>query len=366
VIAYPYNPLKPGDISDYLKPLTQQVGTDTVSYDTGTDDNPSKPRSSFQLPKVGLASRLMIDVTVDGDYTAGGGSGDVAADGRGPQNLISQLKLSVNGKLAWYNVSGFGTMILNATEDATSFPQDAPGTAYTTAPTDVASDIFAYTVGADGLSKFSLEIPIIVAPDNPLAMLLLNNDNTTVQLDIEWNTFGAFSDLAGGASETADVTVAVTLEYFDAVPIDIFNTFVRPMLNVGHWFSEVEQTVTAKGYGANKVVMDNHDTYLGIFHTLILDGVVDTDDVDSVRLVLNTNQTRFNNSRTRQLKQQRDTWGKDLPIFAWDMFAAGGLPSALNADAYTAVESFIDINTGATLGTDARILTIAEKLVALA
>jgi hypothetical protein len=361
----PFNPAAPVNDIDHLIPLTQVIGTDTVTYAAAADPAPSKPRSSWVLPKVGLASRVSLDIDVVLDYTAGGGAGAVAADGRGPFNLVKNLKLTVNGKLAWYNVSGFGTYLLNAVEDATSFPQDAPGTVYTTAPTDVASTIFNYPVNADATGHFHLEIPIIVSPDNPLAMLLLNTDKTTVVLEVEWATGASYAAWTAGATGALTVNTEATLEYFDVPEPAVFDRFIRPMLGFAHWFNETEQAITAKGAGANKVELDNHDTYLGIFHQVILNSVLNTDHIDDVKLMLNTNQVRYSHSAARQLNIQRSWWGKDLPMYAWDFFQAGVLPHALDAERYTTIESFLDVSAGATIGASAKILTIEEKLVTL-
>lgn len=367
LLAYvmPFNPASPVSDMDRLIPLTQVIGTDSLTYAAAADPAPSKPRSSWEVPKAGLASRIFVDIDVVLDYTAGGGAGAVAADGRGPFNLVKNLKLTVNGKLAWYNVSGFGTYLINAVEDSTSFPQDAPGTVYTTAPTDVASTIFNYPVNADATGHFTLEIPVIVSPDNPLAMLLLNADRTNVVLEIEWATGAKYAAWTGGATGAMTVNVEATLEYFDTPEPAVFDRFIRPMLGFAHWFNETEQAIVNKGAGANKVSIDNHDTYLGIFHQVILNSVLNTDHIDDVKLVLNTNQVRYSHSAKRQLDYQRDWWGKDLPFYGWDFFQDGILPHALNAESYTTIESFLDVAAAATVVAGDKIITIEEKLVAL-
>jgi hypothetical protein len=359
-----WDPIEPETtIDDYLKVLTQFMGQDTATFASVTAA-PSKPRMTFTCPPIGLASRILLDCDVAFDLTAGGGSGAAAADGRGPFQLISNIAVRVNGKIGWYNVSGYGTYLLDAIETRHSFPQDAPGTVYTTAPADVASRIFDYPVAADGTAHFGLDVPIVVTPDNPLAMLLLNNDQTTVTVELTLNTLDAYVLVAGGATATATLTVTATLEYFDIPPEDVFQSLFVPMLAVGHWFNETEKSIVAQGVGANVFEADTHDTYLGIYHTVILNGKVDTDHVDDVRLKLNTNQTRHELPAERQLRRQRLQWGKDLPMYAWDLFAEGNLRDALDGDKYTKIQSFLDIS-GATLGTNPRIITITEKLINL-
>lgn len=359
------DPIEPQiDINDYIRLQTQRIGSDTVTHASGTASVPSKPRSTFVLPKVGIASRILLDFVATYDYTAGGGSGAVAADGRGPFQLVDRIQLSVNGSAVWYNVSGFGTYILNAMEQPQAFPVDAPGTAYTTAPTDVYSTLFNYPVNADGDIVFGLEVPLILRPDNPLGMLLLQNDQTTVQLDIVWGNLNAVVALAGGASATLSTTVTAILEYFDIPERSAFMSFFVPMLRWGHWYNEEQQSIVAQGRDANVYQADNHDTYLKIIHALILNAVLDTDHVTDVRLVLNRNAFLFDHTNRAHLRQQRYKIGKDLPVFAWNLFASGNLRDALHADMYTDIRSVIDIS-GATLGTNPRIITTTEKLVDL-
>lgn len=359
------DPIEPQvDINDYIRLQTQRIGSDTVTWASGTNTPASKPRSSFVLPKVGIAARILLDFEGTYDLTIGAGTAAIAADGRGPWQIVDRLQLSVNGAAAWYNVSGFGSYLLNALEEEHAFPQDVPGTAYTTAPRDVASDVFEYPVAADGTARFGIEIPLILRPDNPLGMLLLQNDQTTVSLDVVWGALDAYAALAGGAVATLSTTVTATLEYFDVPPREAFMSFFVPMLRWGHWFNEDSQTIAAQGRDSNIVTLDNHDTYLKVIHTLILNGTVNTDNVDDVRLVLNRNTFLYDHPARTQFRRQRRQQSKDLPALVWNLFARGRLRDALHADLYTDVRSVIDVS-GATLGTNPRIITTTEKLIDL-
>ena len=355
------------DVNDYLRTQTMRVGTDTITWASGSATAPSRARSRFVLPKVGLLSRLYIDidaVSATGyDLTIGAGAAAVAADGRGPFQIVDGVTVKVNGGSGWYDVSGFGTYIVNAVEAADAYPDTGtPGTAYATAPTAIATTLKNYPVAADGRPRFGLEVPFCLGPSNPLGMLLLQNDLTTVELEIRWGSLDAYAALTGGAVATLTLTATVIAEVFDIPPADAFGAFFRPMLRWGHWWREERQDVTASGRGANIVSLDNHDTYLRVFHTLMRNSVLNTDNIDDVRFVLNRNHTLFDHDDATHFRRQRKNVGKDVPVVLHDFFATGTLRDVIHADAYTDIRSEIDLSSVA--GTN-WLLTATEKLVDL-
>lgn len=353
------------DVNDYLRSQTIRVGAATVTWASGTASAPSTARSRFTLPKIGLLSRLFLDI--DGasatafDLTIGAGASAVAADGRGPFQIVDGVTVRINGGSGWFDVSGFGTYIVNMIEDADAFIDAAPGVVYTTAPTDVASTLYAYPV-VDGRPRFGLEIPFCLGPSNPLGMLLLQNDLTTVEVEVRWGNLDAYAALTAGAVATLTLTATLVAEVFDIPPADAFGAFFRPMLRWGHWWREERQDVTSAGRDANIVSLDNHDTYLRVIHTLLRNSVLNTDNVTDLRFVLNRNHTLFDHDDATHLRRQRIAAGKDLPVFAHDFFRTGTMRDVIHADAYTDIRSVIDLDTVA--GTS-WLLTATEKLVDL-
>lgn len=364
------DPLDPNvTVADYLTLQTFEVGSDTVTWASGTATSPSKPRTTFRLPPIGLASRVFIDV--DGgsatayDFTAGGGTGAVAASGEGPWSIVESIQINVNGSTGFYDVSGFGTYLLMAAEERHAFPQDAPGTVYTTAPTDVASDVFDYPAAADGRPRFGFELPLSLLPGSPLGMVLLGNDQTTMDVVLKWATLDKYAVLAGGGTATLTLTATCTLEYFDVPDQAAFDQFVRPMLGWVHWNVENRKDVTSTGAGANVVTLDNHDTYLQVIHTLFINNILNTDAVERIKFLLNRAHTRYDMNKRTFLRRQRHEVGKDLPAFIWTFFSTASLRDAIRADAYTDVRSQIDIVSGTALGAGAFVRTAEKRLVDL-
>jgi hypothetical protein len=362
VAAYP-DPIAPQtDVNDYLRAQTLRVGTDFVSWASAVAQ-PSKARSRFTLPKVGLLSRLYLGVTVTGTGATSTGTITPAADGRAPHGLVAGLSLRVNGGSSWYDVSGYGTYLVNAAEDAQALPAIAPDTGRGTAYLDATAAVYSYLENPDdGPTTFGLEVPLCLSASNPLGMLLLQNDLTNVELEVRWSDATAFAAVTGAATFTIAADVALVAEIFDIPPADAFAAFFRPMLRWGHWHREERQDVVSTGRGANVVGLDNHDTYLKILHTYMASGMVIGNAVDALRFVLNRSTYLFDHDAATHRRRQRRAMGKDLAAWVWDFFATGTLRDAIHADAYTDIRSELDI-TSAPAGS--YLLTAAEKLVDL-
>jgi hypothetical protein len=364
------DPLSPAiDVSDFLQKQTIPAGQATVTWASGAASAPSVPRTRIELPNVGLAHRLYLDFDAASatgyDLTIGAGAAAVAADGEGPWGLIDGISVNVNGGGGVFEVSGFGAYLINAIEDAHKFPQDSPGTVYTTAPTDVASRIFDYPVAADGRPRFGVEIPFSLSEDNVLGMIFLENDATTVDVIIRWGTLADYAALTAGAVATLTMTVTATLEYFDTPPRDAFVAYVLPLLWWGHWWREERQDIASTGRNANAIVHDNHDIYLRILQRARINDVINTDALSDVRLLLNRAFTRYDHSVTTHLRRQRLQIGKDVPAILWDFLTTPTLRDAIRADQYTDIRSVIDITSGTALGTVSYFLTAYEKLINL-
>lgn len=369
MINYP-DPIDPEvNISDFLTLQSLEVGSDTVTWASGSASAPSKSRTRMRLPQLGLLSRIYIDfdgLTALGyDLTVGGGAAAVAARGDGPYGIVKNISLLINGGAGFFNVSGWGTYLLMAAELPDAFPRtNPPGTAYGTAPTDVADAVFFYGPTADHRPQFGLEVPLSLTPGNPLGMVLAGNDQTTIDLLIEWDSLDHFAALTGGAVAVLSLTATVTIEYFDVPNQGAFDAYVRPKLQWAHWNNEEQQAIVAQGSGTNVVTLDNHDNILQVMHTVELNSVIDTDHVDRLKFILNRAHVRYDENKRTFLRKQRRVVGKDLPAFFWPFFDTDSLRDAIRADSYTDIRSQVDIS-GATIAGTSRILTATKKLIDL-
>lgn len=364
---YP-DPIEPQvTVADFLHLQTYELEAKTATWASGTDTSPNPRTLRWVIPPVGLISR--IDVDVDGgsstayDFTAGGGSGAVAASGQGPYSIVDNIALKINGGVNLFDVSGFGAYLLEAAESPESLPRtQGAGTVYTTAPTDIENTIYNYDPTQDHRPRWGFTVPLSLTPGQPLGMVLAGNDQTTIELIVTLGTLSQFAALSGGASATLSLTLTPNVEYFAVPEQGAFESFVRPLLGWAHQNREWRQDITATG--ENAITLDNHDTILQVIHTAILNGVVNTDAISQARFVLNRADYRYTQSQASHLRRQRRAVGKDIPAIAWTWFAGHNLRDAIRADAYTDIRSLLTIASGTTLGT-AYFRTAERRLIQL-
>ena len=366
-MAYP-DPIEPQvNLADFLHLRTIELNGQTATWASGVASPPSQRQLRWELPPVGLLSRIYIDV--DGgtatayDFTAGGGTGAPAALGDGPYGVVDNVGLKINGGVAVFDVSGFGAMLLEAAESTESLPQtQGVGVVYTTAPTDIESTIFNYPGAADGRPRWGISVPLSLTPGNPLGMILAGNDQTSIELVLTLTTLDRYALLAGGGTATLTLTFIPTVELFDVPEPAAFGQYVRPMLDWAHVCREWRQDIT--GTGEVPITLDNHDNILQIIHTTVLNGTVNTDALDRGRFLLNRGDYRYDDRAATHWRRQRRVFGKDIPAWAWTFFATKTLRDAIRADSYTDIRSMLTIAAGTTLGT-AYFRTAERRLIQL-
>jgi len=369
MLNYP-DPIEPQlTVADFLHLQTMEIDGKSATWASGTDTAASARQLRWQLPKVGLLSRIWIDVdglTSTGyDFTAGGGTGAVAADGMGPFNLVEAIELKVNGSVALFNVSGFGAYLLEAAESPEALPGvSSVGTIYTTAPTDIESTIFNYDPTQDHRPRWGISVPLSLAPGQPLGMILAGNDQTSLELVLTLASLSKFAAISGGtAAAVMSLTFTPTIELFAVPEPGAFAQFVRPLLDWAHVCRETQQDIVATG--DQRVTLDNHDNILQVIHTVKLNGVVSTDYISAGQFVLNLTDKRYQHGAASQWRQQRRVLQKDLPAWVWSFFKTSTLRDAIRADSYTDIRSILTVSSSATLGTAPYVRTAERRLVQL-
>lgn len=364
---YP-DPIEPAvTVADFLHLQTYELEAKTATWASGTDTSANPRTLRWVIPPVGLISR--IDIDVDGgsstayDFTAGGGTGAVAADGEGPYGIVENIALKVNGGVNLFDVSGMGAYLLEAAESPESLPRtQGAGTVYTTAPTDIENTIHNYDPTQDHRPRWGISVPLSLTPGQPLGMILAGNDQTTIELILTLDTLANFAVLAGGAAATLSLTFTPNVEYFAVPEQAAFEAYVRPLLGWAHQNREWRQDITATG--ENAITLDNHDTILQVVHRAVLNSIVNTDAISRLRFVLNRSDYRYDAAGSTHLRRQRRAIGKDIPAFVWTWFAGHNLRDAIRADAYTDIRSLVTIASGTTIGT-AFFKTAERRLIQL-
>lgn len=364
--ADPFEPTV--NVADFLHLQSNELEARTITYAAGTASAPSQRQVRWLLPPVGLLSRIYIDVdggsTTAYDFTAGGGTGAVPASLLGPWSVVENISLRVNGGVALVDVSGFGAMLLAASEPFSAPIAQAAGFNYTTSPNDVENTIYNYDPTQDHRPRFSFEVPLSFTPGQPLGMVLAGNDQTTIELVVTLGSLDKYALLSGGTANAAlSLTFTPNVEYFAVPEPEAFDQWVRPLLGYAHVAREFRQDVTTTG--AQAVTLDNHDSILQVLHTPVLNSILNMTAFDRLRFILNRSDYRHDDGLATHLRKQRRAFGgKDLPCLAWNFWEGHSLRDAIRADAYTDIRSELTISSGTTIGT-AYINTLERKLVQL-
>jgi hypothetical protein len=324
-------------------------------------------RLYFQLPPVGLLSRLFL--WVKGTTTVTPGTGTAALSDRGAANFIKRVKLLANSGSAIYDVSGYGTHIINnilsfgTSPDKTLFDRSISAEVYGSGVNSGANDW-----------RFCYQIPIAINQRDPIGMILLQNEATQLTLEVEFNDIKGANNLLAPIVVTGDATATFSgicgcnMEYF-TVPRE---TADRPALNVVHQWLEQQDAITSTGENPKSMLRGN--TYMRLAHYLTLGNALSS-AVDKLKIVYNTSETPYIINEMTQLALQRSRYGMDLPkgTYVWDWYMSNGLVGLgtsrdfINSANVTQFESILDIDSSATVTAgQSYINTLTEQLIMIA
>lgn len=326
-------------------------------------------RLYFVLPKTGLLSKLLVNLS--GVMTVTHGTGTAAMSDRGIWNLIKRIKLIANSGAAIYDVSGYGTFVINNLLKHGHAP-DNYGSKDRSIGTEVYSD--GASSGANTW-KGVLEIPIAINDRDNVGLVMLQNNATQLVLEIELNTeYGANNRIAPVVVTGNDMaafvgSIGCMMEYF-TVPEKAAD---YPSLNLIHQWLENQDPLTSTG--AYQKSLLRGDTYMKLVHYLTLANALNTTDVDSLRILYNGSETAYQVNKISQLAIQRSRYGQDLPkgTYVHDWYFSGGIVNLgnsrdfINSAGVTEFQTEVTIGSGATVTAGQSFLnTISEKLIRIA
>jgi hypothetical protein len=325
-------------------------------------------RLYFTLPKTGLLSSLYL--SLEGVMTVTHGTGTAVLSERAPWNLIKRIRLIANSGTSIYDVSGFGTYLINNTLRQGYAPDKNPY------DRGINADVFSAAAAAGANTwKLGLKIPIAINERDPLGLILLQNDSTQMVLEIDFNNEYGANDVIAPIVVTGNDTAAfvgkvnLTMEYF-TVPQD---TKQYPPLTVIHQWLEQQDSLTAAG--AVTKTLQRGNTYMRLMHSLTLGNKLETTAVDKLRILYNGAEVPYTINKLSQLLVQRNRYGMDLPkgTFLHDWYYSNGIVGLgnsrdfINSANVTEFQSEVNINSGATVTAGTSFLTtITEQLIKIA
>lgn len=226
-----------------------------------------------QLPKTGLAARLWIPIVVTTSATSQG-----TVNTAGICSAIRRVRVYVNSGLDLFNISGIGYHwglrdYLN--NYYVPFPYSVNSLSTTILNARAA-------VTTSKVYDCSMVLPIALNALSPIGLFVLQNEQTTVNLSIEWET-----DVnVEGATGSHTAVAYPYLEFFN-VPAKEQDF---PPINVVHQI--LEDQVTVPGTGDYVYNWPRGNTYLQMFH--VIAPMASQPTVDPIsRVRLRSNQSYF-------------------------------------------------------------------------
>lgn len=361
--------------ADFLRLFSMDVGTAAVSYDaTGPSLAPSQRTVRFDLPRVGLFSRILV--AFDADFTAveAAAAGQPAENGMAPYNLAERLQVKIGGSGSLIDLSGMGAHLMNELDKspASAAFQAQPWPAAAGA-VDVQHMVYAWDEAATppvvtGHARWGYVLPASLHAGQPLGMILLGTDRTLATLEITLADLDAIVAKAAFAAPTAtimDLTIRVTYEYFEVPAESAYAAFVQPILRYAHRLSEDRQDVVSVGPNANVVQLLPYDAVLQVAHYFVLDGTLNATAIEAARFRLNRSVVRDEWIAATGWRQQRENLNRDVPALVWDFFERQSLRSAIRAGDYTDIRAELDLAAGTTIAAGDYVSTITRKIVDL-
>lgn len=345
----------------YMRPVVIPLGSRDLELG-GSD-------VEFQLKRRGLLSALVVHVS--GTYTV-----DVAktlAFGPfGPGYAVKRFTVDVPDQPSPFNINGAFAQWWSLREaDFAPFrrgfmPPDRPGQ-FANATYAALADAFPTIAGAGTMHQWYI-LPFQMGADDPRGALPLGNDTTTY-LRIQAPTFAElFTNDAG------DVTAGPTLTV-EAFQVNMTSPGSNPILpgSIGDGFAVTYDQVTTP------IVSVNDWTYvpttaswaiLGIMHAVVVNGVRDSSAVESI--YFRVQESYFTEEKglpgdamtVLQAAAQEGPWPEGLFVFDQDLPVLGR-SGWIGTAGITEIETGIRIASGATLGTDARVVSSVRRLVNL-
>lgn len=305
--------LSAGQRAIYFQQATRQ---NIMSLNKKTAENNS---IVFELPKARYLATLYLDVTAKIKCTHATKT-SIPTDDLTLARLLRRVRLDLNNGFAPFDISGTGLKILSyVTNNASKWNNQSSSKQ----GVNYLPDIQASASGTENEVSLFMEVPITLNPRDPVGLLLLQSNQSLVNLSID---FSDGSDLFPGETgltcTVSGVMATLTAETF-SVPAD---ENCRPDLStVKLAQSEIYQF---QGQGQNNI-----DLRTGMIYRKMAFRFLDNDkkpfkDVDfnsNIEIVFNTSDCNYsiNASTLRHLNQIN--FGKELPegVFILDLTNQG-------------------------------------------
>ncbi|MFD9950929.1 hypothetical protein [Nonomuraea sp. NPDC059022] len=324
----------------------QMMGTQTVTEDAQT--------VSFNLPKVRLLSQILVEF--DATVSLKSQNAAIPTKPFSPYQIIRNIALELNSGFRPFVVSGEALHLysLNRLNPDVLLPASSPrALSYI--------ETAASTSGKDARIKFQVALPLTLNQRDPVGLILLQNEETTVSLQIDTARAQDAYQLATGDTVTLkQLKITPTIETFSvpSVPQAMPDISVLKLVN--------EKGEQFTGNGQNIVKLQTGTIYRKLmFYFTDESGnpLKDSDFAGNLELVFNQADIPYSIKPSALAARNHSDLGYVLPdgVYVCD-FSNQGLPnlggSRDSIDTERLTEFWIRFNTQK----GGRVKIVAEKL----
>lgn len=314
--------------------------------------------ASLELPRVGMMSKLIVQLRGTISTTNGGADTGVLTD-EGPWNLLNRLKVNTNiGAASLVDVSGFGAYMFQRLIEQ-GYSPDKAGVADTTPNADV--HVFPLTGNAVAF-VLTWIIPISGNDGINFESGLINLQAPETRVSIE-ATFGAIADPMSNVGAIS-ANLHVGYQYYE---IPDTNSFDLPPLSL---VRILEENMPIGATGDVVYTVPRMGTLLQLAHAVKLNGAR-SDSVDSLSIKFNKTDTVYNIERqfARVIERERYSLLPKTGVFYHDFWHAygdvstGDTRDAIDSEQLSTLESIVTVTAGATLGANNNNLKAVRRIV---
>lgn len=308
---------------------------------------------SLQLPRVGMASRLICVLDAAPTFSGAGALADL-----GPWNILQRIQLNTNiGSAAIIDVSGYGAYVVQPHYRLGW----APGKAGIGATVAAASQYVApVNTAARVLLPFTFNIAVNQGQNFTDGLLNLQAPEVSASVDIQ---FGQFTDYGTTLTALAG-NVYVYYEYFE---IPDPRAFEMPRLALHR---TLEESVPVGQTGANIVTVPRMGTLLSLDNVIRLNGAR-SDSWDSFSVRFNKTDSVYQVDQRLQRTDERYWYGIDSDVgtirqdffHAQEALNAGTSRDAIDTEQLTTLEQIVNVSAGATLGVGNNSISTIRRVV---
>lgn len=316
--------------------------------------SPSTPGQPLELPRVGMLSRIIVQLRGSITFSAAGTLADI-----GPWNLLSRMRVNSNiGAASLVDVSGHGLYVSQRMIKGGWSPEKA-GIGDTTPN----ADIHAFPLsGSAQAFVLTFELPIGANNGANFETGLINLQAPETRITVE-PTFGALTD-------PASLVTAITANlhvYYEYYEIPDPRQFAMPPLALVRLLEEQQAIL---GTGETIYTVPRQGTVLDLAHVVVLNGVR-SDSIDSFDLRFNKTDRVYQQERQWKRMEERKIY-QLLPntgVYYHDLFNAyghvnaGDTRDAIDSESLTTFESVVSVSAGATLGSNNNFLRSVRRIV---